>query len=52
MKLKNVFEDSESEHSSKIEQKSMFKDKREISFEKDLDEYKFSVNEKLNLSTR
>lgn len=51
-KLKNmdVFADSQSESSA--HSKSVFKDKREADFEKDLDLYKFSVNEKLNLSTR
>jgi hypothetical protein len=46
----DVFADSQSEFSASS--KSVFKDRREADIEKDLDLYKFSVNEKLNLSTR
>lgn len=52
LKQMNVFEDSQSESASSVHQKSVFKDRREDEFEKDLDLYKFSVNEKLNLGTR
>jgi hypothetical protein len=52
MKMMNVYDDSGSEHSSQLAPKSIFKDKREEELEKDLDLFKFSVNEKLNLSTR
>jgi len=52
MKMKNVFEDSESDNPSSAHQHSIFKDKRDKELEKDLDLYKYSVNEKLNLGTR
>lgn len=53
MKARNIFEDSESESgSSAVVQKSVFKDQREKDLDKDLDLYKYSVNEKLNLGTR